>query len=108
MDSKNIFIACNHLHQTAQWEKPVEKEWRYCGKEDSFESDMVKGVVDTFFEDDEIYISVDRHDGKSIPKDNVIDEIERLIPKLDIKLADHKFRRIIEFNHYGIFRIGNK
>ena len=80
MDSKNIFIACSVMLRKAEWEKPKnQNEWSFVGDGDGFQVDNVQCNIETFFDEENLYLVTDRHKSKEIKKMNAAKEVKTLL-----------------------------
>ncbi len=76
MDSKNIYIACNHLIGKIQWIKEGDHEWIWVGVDDEFQDEKVRRLADLLFDDDEVYFVINRNDSHLTDLNRAIKEVK--------------------------------
>jgi len=106
LDSKNIHIATRHARSKIAWMNCGESEWVYIGEKEDFNLQKVDKEIASFFHEDRIYLSVDRHTGFEVSKDKAAWNVLKYLSN-DVFLAGEDFRNIMEFNKMGIFRRGS-
>lgn len=106
MDSKNIFLAANHMKGKIDWNKQNDNEWSYVGDKNNFQNDQVMEFINQYFEEAELYFVIDRHNAYSIPKEQATIELQNRVKNRDAIVCNHSFTRMIEFNHIGVARYG--
>lgn len=106
MDAKNIFIACNHMKNKISWEKESGNEWSFVGEGNDFKENEVQDFVDSYFNEKELYLVVDRHNALSIFASEAASKIKGYLDKKDVVLCNKRFDKMIEFNYIGVAKHG--
>lgn len=103
MNSDDILKKCNTLHKYAEW--ITEEEWTENNTKEKYETERVITEINSFFEDEDIYISTSEMSSKTTKKD-AVQQVSELVCKRNVRLANHDFNKIMEFTRHGVFRKG--
>ena len=106
IDSKNIYIACNHHIGKIQWIKEDDNEWSWVGVDDEFQDQKVLRIAKSLFGDSEIYFVINRHDSHLTDLNSGIDEVREKLKDDRIILSDKSFQTMMQFGQIGVMRRG--
>lgn len=82
-----------------------QSEWRYIGNE-NINEEKIRKVIDKVFFEDTLYIVLNRNDSQEISRADIPKKIVGILKDINFTVWDIKFRKVIEFNNNGIFRVG--
>jgi hypothetical protein len=107
MDSKNIYISSQVFSRKTLWLRnhSADSEWFFIG------SDTLKlnVLIDSFFaEEQTLYLATDRNNSMQLPKFELLEKAYSFIEKLDFSIWDLGFKKVIEFDKIGVYRIGEQ
>ena len=105
LDSKNIFIASEHLHRKVQWLPDYLTAWMYSGVREDFNYELVFTNIREFFPKGSLYMVRTRHNSTTI----LLGELEQTIQTeigTSFLIWDSHWKRVVEFNPIGVFRRG--
>jgi len=108
MDSKNIHISYLHNANYIEWEMNNGSEWIYIGTDEKFEKDKVTELINSFFEEEKLYLITDRHSSCLIEKNQAVDNMLQAINEYNPALSSTDFRKVIELNKIGVLRKGHR
>jgi hypothetical protein len=108
MDSKNIYIACQHNLRNIIWDKSDDTEWTYIGLESEFNEQNFFKMISEFFKEENVYSVIDRHNAFEIKSHAAIPEILRFLKENNVILSSKDFTRMIEISKIGVARKGKK
>jgi len=108
MDAKNIYIAYQHYSSGIKWEMNGESEWIYLGTAEEFKEERVVELINSFFEEDELYLITDRNTSTLIKKKEATEKVKKLLTDHNPVLANSSFSKIMEFNKIGVVRKGQR
>lgn len=106
MDSKNIHIACSHMKGKIDWKRDLDNEWSFVGVGNHFKENEVDNFIKSFFQEDELYFVIDRHNSYSIARDIAAKRVKESLKEQSITLCDHSFSKMIEFHYIGVAKHG--
>jgi len=101
-----MHIAIRHATGKVDWTNCGKSEWTYIGEKEEFDLEKAEKTIDSFFREDRLYLSVDRHTGFEISKERAAFNVLKHLSN-DVFLAGEDFKDIIEFKKKGIFRCGS-
>lgn len=105
MDSKNIYIAAQSTSSHAVWQGSENDGWRYIGDAKDFDSVKAQLVIDSFFEEDRIFLSVTRHHGFEVPTSEADWKLRKHITN-GAWLVNGGFKKVMVFSSLGVYRCG--
>lgn len=106
MDSKNIHIACYHMKGKILWDRSSGNEWSFVGEGQDFKEHEVNNSISSFFNENDIYLVVDRHNSFLIRRDEAAKAVRSLLSDQNITLCNQSFSRMIEFHYIGVAKHG--
>ena len=105
MDSKNIHISSQTYLKNMFWlPNGTESEWNFIG------NDVIKlqSLINSIFKTDQtLYLVTDRHNSLEEDKIKILEYSKLLIEQKDFLIWDIHFKKVVEFNKIGVYRIGN-
>jgi hypothetical protein len=107
MDSKLIFQTSQHLKLKVKWNMLTNTEWAYFGVGEEINKECIKTIIEEYIDDYKIVIAYTRQDSFETDKGQLLKSIESILSNHDFFLWDSKFKKVIEFNHIGVFRKGS-
>ena len=108
LDSKNINISFKRYSNDINWVMCGESEWIYVGAEEELDEAKITKLLNSFFEESELYLITDRHNSLLIQKEEAVTKVLEFINKHNPALANTDFSKIMEFNKIGVVRLGNR
>ena len=106
LDARNIFTACRRMKSKVDWERQSDSEWLFVGKDADFREDEVEKLIQSFFEDAEVYLVIDRHNSFPIQLNKSAEKVRELLNERGITLCNFAFNKIMEFNPIGVVKRG--
>lgn len=106
MDNHLIYTVTKRLISHVVWQETPDVGWLYCGLSDDLKTDLLIECINTHFLDEKIYFVLDRKQTCALDKANAITTIASNIDKRDFSLWSLDFKKVMNFNKIGIFRIG--
>lgn len=106
MDSRLIFAASGKLKPQVSWVKNTETEWVYFGAGDEVNQDIVRDILNNYFEDPLLRVCWTRHDSFELDKNDFFATTKDILGYQDFMVWDASFDQAIEFNKIGVFRYG--
>lgn len=82
-----------------------ESEWNFIGNE-NVDTEKLLEIITKNFSDDNFYIVLNRNDSDEINKSELPKKILEIFRDVNFTIWDKNFKKVIEFNKNGIFRIG--
>lgn len=107
MDSKNIYISSQVFSRKTLWLRnhSADSEWFFIGSDTS----KLNVIIDSFFaEEQALYLVTDRHNSKQLSKSETLENAKDLLEKTQFSIWDFNFKKVIEFNKIGVYRIGEQ
>ena len=105
MDSKNIYIAAQHTTRIVSWQGAGDDGWTYVGDGRNFDMEKAQAAIDSFFDEEIVYLSVDRHNGFEVQTSKAGWELQKYIEK-GAWLVNASFKKVIVFSNVGVYRCG--
>ena len=107
MDSALIYAASDSLKFKVKWQSArPESEWIYFGAQDEVNIPLALKTINEYFADGPLNIAFGRKDSIQVNKAEIQKAIQAALGKISFFVWDKDFKRVIEFNHIGVFRIG--
>lgn len=83
----------------------ADSEWFYIG-DDTLK---LNSLIDLVFADEQpLYLVTDRHSSKQLSKSETFENTKNLLEKTQFSIWDLNFKKVIEFNKIGVYRIGEQ
>ena len=105
MDAKNIYTAIQDAEYIAQWIPDGNHEWSYIGEKKEFDYKKAQVIIDEFFHEDKLYLSVNRHTGHEVCRDKAAWNVLKHIDS-GVYLASTDFIQVMAFSNIGTYRRG--
>lgn len=106
MDSRLIHKTSEKLSLRIDWYRPSDTEWIYCGSKGEVKFDVVETEFNNFFDGDVFYVATTRTKSFQISKKDLLLSITEIIGSKNFFVWTESFKKVIEFNHIGVFRKG--
>lgn len=106
MDAHLIYTVAKRLISYVAWQPSDDIGWLYCGLSDDLKTDFLTESINNHFQDEKIYLVLDRKQTRELDTVNAIAAIASNIDKRDFSLWSLNFEKVMDFNKIGIFRIG--
>jgi hypothetical protein len=106
MDAHLIYTVANRLISHVTWQPTEDIGWLYCGLSDDLKTDLLDESINKHFQDQKIYLILYRKETCEIATVDAIATIASTIDKRDFSLWNLDFKKVMDFNKIGIFRIG--
>lgn len=107
IDSKNIYISSQVFSRKTLWLRnhSADSEWFLIGSDTS----KLNVLIDSFFaEEQTLYLATDRNNSMQLAKFELLEKASIFIEKLDFSIWDLGFKKVIEFDKIGVYRIGEQ
>lgn len=107
MDSKNIYISSQVFSRKTLWLRnySADSEWFYIG----YDASKLNALIDSFFAAEQsLYLVTDRNNSMQLAKFELLEKVNSVIEKSDFSIWDVGFKKGIEFNKIGVYRIGEQ
>lgn len=106
MDSRLIHKTSEKLSLRIDWHKPSDTEWIYCGSKGEVKFDVVGTELNNFFDGDVFYVATTRIKSFETNKKDLLLLLTEIIGSKNFFVWSESFKKVIEFNHIGVFRKG--
>ena len=107
LDSKNIFIASEHLLNNFIW-----SDWIYIGlnheQANEYQTDNVAGHAASLFDETEVYLVVGRHDSHATILSEALSQVGELLKTKDLLICNKDFSKAMRFRMVGVMSYGQK
>lgn len=107
LDSKNIFIASEHLLNNFDW-----SDWIYVGlnheQADEYQAEKVAECAHALFDESEVYLVAGRHDSFATELDSALSQISTLLKNKDVLICNKNFSKAMRFRMVGVMSYGHK
>lgn len=108
MEPRLIFEANKTYQYKISWNKPehLDSEWI------AFKTDEPQAVVEliehivNYLDSQVLHVSIGRHDSETLDQPNIRTFIEPLLNEQDFAIWDEHFKKVIDFNKIGVYRLG--
>jgi len=101
-----IYKASEHLKYQIEWTKATDSEWIYCGSIGEVKFEVVFEHIRMHFTGSNFYISINRNESFQSHSEELFTRIKDFVGLKDFFIWDSAFKKVIEFNHIGVFRKG--
>tara|TARA_R110002049_G_C9089427_1_gene556154 strand:+ start:1102 stop:1431 length:330 start_codon:yes stop_codon:yes gene_type:complete len=105
MDSKNIYIAAQNTSRLASWIGDENDGWVFIGDGKDFDSTTAQDAIDSFFKEESVYLSVNRHQGFEVSTSKAGWELRKHIDA-GAWLVNPAFKKVMVFSKTGVYRCG--
>ncbi|UTW53907.1 hypothetical protein [Kordiimonas sp. SCSIO 12610] len=106
LDTKSIYIACEHSVGRVEWENSGEGEWYYIGDGNRLDGDRLLDFVNQFFGEEEIYLVVNRRVSFLVLAHDFLKQVSEMPNVTNYKLCDFQFKKFVQVSHVGVARRG--
>ncbi|EMM97908.1 hypothetical protein LEP1GSC158_3411 [Leptospira interrogans serovar Zanoni str. LT2156] len=112
LDSNNIYILCHAILQKVTWLKlNNDSEYTYIGIERDFKEEIIKEIINDFFNSEFLYLSLGRKNSKKILLADAMTEFKYFLPEISkelykVILVSSDLSKVLEFNSIGVVRRG--
>jgi hypothetical protein len=107
LDSKNIFIASEHLLNNFDW-----SDWIYVGlnheQANEYQSEKVNEYAHALFKGNEVYLVIGRHDSFATELGNALSQVSTLLKTKDVLICNKDFSKAMRFRMVGVMSHGHK
>ena len=107
LDSKNIFIASEHLLNNFAW-----SDWIYIGlnheQANEYQTEKVDNYAIQLFNETEVYLVIDRHDSHATTLSEALSQIGELLKTKDVLICNKNFSKAMRFRMVGVMSYGQK
>lgn len=108
MEPRLIYESNKTYFQKAKWlrNENTESEWHFIGIENNVGEKEINKILVENFDDENLYFVMSRNESSEMNKTELTKKISEVFRNFDFTVWDKKFRKVIEFNKIGIYRIG--
>ena len=106
MDNHLVYTVSKRLITHVAWQETDNIGWLYCGLSGDLKTDLLRESINEHFESEKIYFVLDRKQTSELDTVNAIANIASNIDKRNFSLWSMDFKKVMDFNKIGIFRIG--
>ena len=104
MDSRQLYMAADHLRGTLNW----EKDWFHFGTGEKIKFELIKELVVSFLDSKQLNLVCERTTSGTIENDEVMTKIKELLGTKDFQLWNQSMNRSIQFKSMGVLLKGQK
>jgi hypothetical protein len=83
-----------------------DSEWIYFGDGTNVKKTIVVEIINTHFIESRLLVSWTRQESFQVERDEIEKSIERILGLESFLIWDTNFKKVIEFNHIGVLRVG--
>lgn len=110
MESRIIFESNKTYISKVAWlrkSEQLESEWVHYGKGDKLNIDLIIKAIKTHLENNILQVSVSRQNSFSTTKEDFLTATDKLLGTDNFEVWDYDFKKVIQFNNIGVFRVGS-
>lgn len=104
MDSRQLYMAAEHLGGTLNW----EKDWIHFGTGMEVNYKLVEDLIRDFLQGEQINFVHERANSGTFEAIQIIPMIKELLGKSNFELWNDSMERAIQFNRIGVLLKGEK
>jgi hypothetical protein len=104
MDSRQLYIAAEHLNQVVFW----EKEWIHFDTGDQVKYDLIEKIINNFLEDNQLHLIYQRTNSKTTNRDEIMNEIQVLLGQQAFQIWNSSMDKVIKFDKMGVLLLGKR
>lgn len=109
MEARLIFESNKAYLPKVGWLRPTDNsdsEWIHIGTGKKLDRKLIGGKIDTHIGSKLLFVCSTRTTSHQIDKNLFETQLNSLVDISDFTLWDEEFKRVIEFNHIGVLRLG--
>jgi hypothetical protein len=107
LDSKNIFIASEHLLNNFDW-----SDWIYVGlnyeQANEYQAEKAAEYAHALFDESEVYLVAGRHDSFTTELSDALSQVSTLLKDKDVLICNKDFSKAMRFRMVGVMSYGRK
>lgn len=104
MDSREMYIATNHLTSLITW----DNDWIHFGTGDEINFELIKTVIKEHLNDNNLLLIHKRTNSGQYNQEEIIETITPILGQEDFQLWTVLMDKAIQFKKMGVLNIGQK